>query len=190
MHIFTKYKTTGAVLFTLLLLFLCRGTIYRSLISYHPITERPIYYIDNEQQFLKQLVHEGYKDFVPETEQDIILKSLEITAKHFSYSLRQKQIDPNKTMSLNNGHCVAYSAYYEAVCNYLLEQHGYYTARRYAYCRAYAGEIFFLGYNIHSLFHDPSFKDHDYNVIYAGEHRYYVDPTLYDYSGIKFITVK
>lgn len=184
-----KYKRTIIVFSILPLMVLCRGIIYRGLVTYHPVSERPTYRIKNEEQFLKKLAKEECEDFMPNTEADVIHQALKITAKHFSYNLHEKEVDPNKTIALNSGHCVAYSAFYATVCNYLFQEFGF-AVRSQARCKAYAAKLSLLGYDIHGLFNDPSFRDHDINIIYIGTGKYYVDPTLYDYSYIKSISVK
>jgi len=49
------------------------------------------------------------------------------------------------------------------------------------------GKLYILGWDLHSLFDDPFWKDHDFNIIIdkkTGE-QIAVDATLFDYSGIR-----
>ena len=53
------------------------------------------------------------------------------------------------------------------------------------------GQLYFWGYNIHHLFKDPAFRDHDYNVITdytEGGKKYVIDPTVRVNLGIDSIS--
>jgi hypothetical protein len=82
--------------------------------------------------------------------------------------------------------CIGYSALFNAVSSYLLKKKGFNSVK----CGHKIGHLYFIRFNLHSLFKDPAFKDHDYNVITdkLTNRKYVIDPTLKAYSGIKSVS--
>ncbi len=82
--------------------------------------------------------------------------------------------------------CVGYSDLFAARCNSDFEKKG--LGKR---CEAvpYIAELHVFGFNIHQLFSNPFWKDHDVVLVMNHTNREFilVDPTLYDYSGIGIV---
>jgi hypothetical protein len=53
-------------------------------------------------------------------------------------------------------------------------------------CEHKVAQLYFLGINIHPLFQNPAFKDHDYYVIFDQENnkKWIIDPSLRQFSGV------
>ncbi len=113
--------------------------------------------------------------------------ALSFTASHLTFSGHQQTADPNKLCYSHNAHCVGYAAFCAACCNHLFKQNGV-TAWQ---AQARAGQLYFLGVNIHPYFNSPFFKDHDFVLLTntATGQTIAVDPSLYDYTFIKKVTL-
>jgi len=181
-----KLKLLLTVFFSLaVLVVLMRGPLYRSLFSYQDCGERDSFSITSN--FLLAYIDSVADMDNMESVEQIVELSQEITSDQLSFQASRSEINPNKLFPNNRTHCVGYSAFYTAVCNYLLKQNGFADSFQ---CRAYCGQIHFVGYNIHSLFDSVLFADHDFNCIQnaSGSEKYFTDPTLYDYLGIAYVS--
>jgi hypothetical protein len=83
--------------------------------------------------------------------------------------------------------CIGYSASLNAVVSYLLDKKGWSSKVK---SEHKVGHLYLLNFNLHSLFSDPAFKDHDYNVISDKENnkKYVFDPTIAVNLGISSVT--
>lgn len=178
-------KILVVVLALLLVLFILRGPFYRCFFSYEKCGERQSYSVTSP--LLKEYIDSVAGKRRAESVEQIVELSHEITSDQLSFQASGSEINPNKLYPNNRTHCVGYSAFYTAVCNYLLKQNGFADSFQ---CRAYCGQIHFLGYNVHSLFDTAFFADHDFNCIQnaSGSEKYFIDPTLYDYLGIAYVS--
>jgi hypothetical protein len=181
----TAYKILVVVLALLLIIFILRGPLYRCFFSYEKCSER-------QSHSVTSVLLEEYIDSVAgikrlESVERIVELSHQITSDQLSFQASRSEINPNKLYPNNRTHCVGYSAFYTAVCNYLLKQNGFADSFQ---CRAYCGQIHFLGYNVHILFDSAFFADHDFNCIQnaSGSEKYFTDPTLYDYLRIAYVS--
>jgi hypothetical protein len=181
----TAYKILVVVLALLLVLFILRGPLYRCFFSYEKCSERQSYSVTSV--LLKEYIDSVAGIKRVESVERIVELSHQITSDQLSFQASGSEINPNKLFPNNSTHCVGYSAFYTAVCNYLLKQNGFADSFQ---CRAYCGQIHFLGYNVNSLFESAFFADHDFNWIQnaSGSEKYFTDPTLYDYLGIAYVS--
>jgi hypothetical protein len=181
----TAYKILVVVLASILIIFIFRGPLYRCFFSYEKCGERQSYSVTSP--LLKEYIDSVTVKRRAESVEQVIELTHEITSHQLSFQASRSEINPNKLFPNKRTHCVGYSAFYTAVCNYLLKQNGFADSFQ---CRAYCGQIHLLGYNVHSLFDSAFFADHDFNCIQnaSGSEKYFTDPTLYDYLGIAYVS--
>lgn len=112
----------------------------------------------------------------------LIVYSLNETTNHLSFSLKSVGNSSVATISsTGKAHCVGYSRYFASVLNAALNKNG---VRDYKVSHVRA-KIHIMGFNVHQLFDDPSFKDHDVCLVTnskTGE-RIFVDPSLSEVLG-------
>jgi hypothetical protein len=117
----------------------------------------------------------------------IIKLGLSITSRKLNFTADKNDTDPNKLIISKTAHCVGYASFFATTCNYLLEK---YILSDTWTAKPHAGQLHFLGTNIHKYFNSAFFKDHDFVTIEnkkTGE-ILAVDPTVNDYLHIDFIT--
>jgi hypothetical protein len=181
-----KFKQFFAVFLSLAaLVVLMIGPLYRSLFTYKDCGERHSFNITSPLLI-------AYIDSIAaienvETIEQIAELSNKMTSEQLSFQATRSEINPNKLFPNKSTHCVGYSAFYAAVCNYLLSKNGFGDAW---HCQAHCGEIHFLGYNVHQLFDSAFFANHDFNIIQGDSDSeiYCTDPTLHDYLGISGVS--
>jgi hypothetical protein len=164
-----------------------RGGLYRLLFSYKFVGHRTSYIaIDKE---LTGYIDGKTVSFKPTGIKDIIKMSLQLTSDRLNFKETRNDNDPNKLVRTRNAHCIGYSAFYSATCNYLLGKYGF--ADNWI-SQPLIAQIYFRNVNLHQYFTSSFFRDHDFNGITnkkTGE-QYFVDPTVNDYFYIDFVTLK
>jgi hypothetical protein len=156
-------------------------------LSYKIISERKMFKLTNDS--LKREVNRwleetekfnigSYTDFI-----------LDLTKSHLSFSFGKCASDPNLLHKSGEANCIGYAAMFNSLFNYGIKKKG--LSGNYK-CRHYVGKIYVAGQNVHAFFNDPFFKDHDFDVIECRNEsmQIAVDPSLYDYSGIKRVALK
>jgi hypothetical protein len=120
---------------------------------------------------------------------EIVRQSLKLTSDKLSFTLEACPRDPNLLIETKEAHCIGYARFTATVCNHLLEKNklsGEWKAR------SVQGQLYLFGYNLHSMFSNPFFRDHDFVIIENSKTKdaYYVDPTASDYLGVDFVTLR
>lgn len=181
-------KTLKRIAFTLFLLLIAtvvfRSWLYNHMVSYKSIAARNAYSLTD-----KSLISELEKEIPGSpTPEQLIEQALAFTANQLTYSTHQQSANPNKLYYSHNAHCVGYAAYYAACCNHLFVKHNYKDWR----AAPVAGQLYLLGVNVHPYFHSPFFKDHDFVLLTNTKtgQTIAVDPSLYDYTFIKKVSIK
>ena len=175
-----------AILLLATLGFIFRGWIYRSLVTYEPISQRRNY-VAIDTSFITLINTNAANQ-----EQDIskiINASLSITAQQLSFTSGNNDEDPNKLVYSNKANCIGYAAFFSATCNRLLEND---NLNEQWFAQPQIGQLYFLGKNIHPYFKSAFFKDHDFVTVQnkiTGQ-TLAVDPSINDYSGIKYVTIR
>lgn len=109
------------------------------------------------------------------------------------YTLNNLEFKLNSSGNLNVhaidksklANCIGYVTYYNAVLNKLLKDNHIKNVKL-QHARAI---ITIAGNDVHTIFKDPSFKNHDISVISFNEKIYYIDPSLSE-MGIMLIIQK
>jgi hypothetical protein len=166
----------------LLALYCFRGSLYRWAVAYRELGQRALIGIEDEG--VKKDLDGWLLGHKNATMEQVVDYAREYAAKDICYTLGKCPTNPNVLLTKRQDtNCVGYSAAFHAVVTYLFTQkHMNSTVK----CEHKVGKLHFWGYDLHRLFRDPVFKDHDYNVITdktTGQ-RYVIDPTLSAYMGI------
>ena len=171
---------------TILLLVLFRGVLYRATVNYSKVGIRDNVVLTNNNLIEEINIHMDNKTLDIE---DIIALSNKLTSEKLKFTFEKTPSDPNLIPELKKANCIGYSSLFNAIGNYIIKQQNQTDDYEFVHL---VGEINVLGLNVHSLFNDPFFKDHDFNeVIYkkTGE-RIYIDPSLRDYLRIDRVNFK
>lgn len=166
---------------------LFRGCLYRQVVAYDSIDIRMNYKITDKK--LQDCINASMENESEMNIDEIIERSLEITACELNFTSAKNDVDPNRLIHSRTAHCVGYAAFCAAVCNDILKKH--HLDRTWS-ATPHIGKLYFLGMNAHNWFNSPFFKDHDFVIIRnreTGEIKA-VDPTLYDYFYIEEVAVK
>ena len=122
---------------------------------------------------------------------DVVSTSLTITSQVLTFSSSTKSNNPNILTESKNAHCVGYANYFSTVCNYLLSN---YEINSDWVAIPKRGQIYFCGFNIHNYLGSSTFvKDHDFvciKNISSNELCLWVDPSLYNFTYINYISIK
>jgi len=161
-----------------------RGWFYRHLVTYKSVGLRNNYSATSDK-LVDYINANSDKQTNPDIEQ-IIEFGLSITSRKLKFSAKKSDTDPNKLINTKAAHCVGYTSFFAATCNYLLKAYrldDVWTAK------PQVGQLYLLGTNIHRYFSSPFFKDHDFVTIEnikTGQ-TIAVDPVVNDYLYIDFV---
>lgn len=171
-----KLKIFVGVVF---LCFLFRGVIYRFFINYSKVNTRPLVQVEDAE--LLSLL-DSYSIPRDLTFQEMIHQTNKITTDNLQFSFQKCPSNPNNLLSNGKANCVGYSALFTTVANYICSKNNLENIEI-VHC---VGKLDFLGLDLHQLFNDPFFKDHDYVKIINHQTNQVidVDPVLYDYFRI------
>ena len=181
------FRNVVLIVFILLAIsFLLRGWLYRQLITYKNIGERTTYQAKSPNLIklisLNTIQHSA-------DSKAIVKGCLSFTSENLKFTDGKNDVDPNKLIETRNANCIGYAAFLSTVCNQMLEKNN--LSNEWV-ATPQIGQLYFMGKNIHPYFKSAFFKDHDFVIIKnlkTGE-EIGVDPTLHDYTGIEYITVK
>lgn len=181
------FKRLAIISFILLVLcFVFRGWIYRNLVTYKAIKERTSYQVNSPA--LEKLVASN-ANLQQTASKEIVKSCLSLTSKSLRFTDGKNDSDPNKLVESRNANCIGYAAFFSTVCNQMLNRNKLSTEW---IATPQVGQLYLLGKNIHPYFKSAFFKDHDFVIIKnlsTGE-EIGVDPSLHDYTGIEYITLK
>ncbi len=177
-------KRLKIVLLVGLVLFLLRGSIFRGLITYHPIEEQPSYPISDKN--LAELVENKP---ISANAESIVKQTLRLTAGQLRFTSGKNFTDPNQLFYSKSANCVGYAAFFNTTCQALLHKAKLENRFRVKHLR---GKLTLLGFDLHQLTDSPFFRDHDFNVVedlQTGE-KIYVDASTFDVLGIGIVSGK
>lgn len=114
---------------------------------------------------------------------DIIKYSLDKTITDLKFDFNSgNNIDFKNIDNIKKSHCVGYVTYFNTILKSILEYNNITNYELYHY----RSEIHILNFNIHSLFNNPKYKNHDISVLIYGGKKYFIDPSLSELN-INFI---
>ena len=179
-----QHKIAFYLLFLLLLVVL-RSEIFGLLFTYKSVGERSLYEIKHPSLLAKI---EGKENVLvsPDGEQVADL-ALRMSSETLYFGSENCSNDPNTLGSSHKAHCVGYAVFHASVCNALLKKYKLDTVWQ---AQAHIGKIYFLGYNLHTLFSSPFLKDHDFVLLLNKKtgKTFALDPSLADYLGVKRVS--
>jgi len=163
------------VLILLLLIIIFKGFLYRSFVDYNDVESRGIYLIEN-------ISSENLRS----TNIDELLdNALDRTSKKLEFKLN----NPGKFMLTGKANCIGYSEFFSSYMMQLLLENNLEKDWN-VYHKVAKLRVF--GIDIHQYLSSPSFKDHDFVIVenQKTKKKIAIDPALYDYTGIKRVTLK
>ncbi len=163
--------------------FVFRGPVYRKIVAYKSLAERPNYSIKNTNLINYIEANVPKKDTLQIEE--IIRVSLKITSRKLRFTASNNYSDPNKLIRSKTANCIGYASFFSSVCNYLFKK---YDQNNWV-AKPKVGLIYLFGENVHLHFDSPFLKDHDFVTIENTftKQSFAVDPSVNDYLFIDFI---
>jgi hypothetical protein len=161
--------------------------IFEKNLSYSIIGNRSEISLKNDS--LKKVIDNWLKNSGSSNIDSLIDFSLELTKQALTFSFGKCPSDPELLTQTRLANCVGYASFFNSILNYALEQKG--LSNQY-HSEHLVGKIYYKGENVNALFKDPFFKDHDFNVIRnsVGGTVIAVDPSLYEYLGVRRISLQ
>lgn len=185
-HVKRLKKTFKYLGIFLLVLVLFRGFLYRTCVTYTKIESRS-HVVLTDTALIKSIDKEIEGEKLQLS--DIAELSNQLTRKKLSFTFTKISNDPNKVCELGKANCIGYSALFNSIGNYVVKKKG--LSNRYELTH-HVGTLNVFGFDVHSVFNNPFFKDHDFNEIrdkVSGE-VLYVDPSMSDYLWIDSVHMK
>ncbi len=171
-----------------LIIYCFKSFLYRNLVDYKEIGQRTLIKIENQD--IKDDLDFWLETSNTASTEQIIDFAITYASEDIKYTFGKCSTNPNIViMKDQNTNCIGYSAALHAVLTYLLEKKGLDEKVK---SEHKIGQLYLLNFNVHQLFKNPAFKDHDYNVITdkTNNKRYCIDPTLRTYFGIERVNEK
>jgi len=167
-----------------IMIILFRGFIYRTSVNYSKIDIR-----NNILLTDKKLIDEINKQTENKTLSiaEIVKLSNRITSKKLEFTFNKVPSSSNSVAELEKANCIGYSSLFNSIGNYVIGKQK--MTDKYEFIHL-VGKLDVFGFDIHTLFNRPFFKDHDFNEIrnkHTGE-KNFVDPSLRDYFRIDYVT--
>jgi len=182
-----KLKVLFYFLTFLFLVFLFKNKIYYHLFQYKKITERPV--LASKDTSFTNYIHKQCPPKNPNEIKhikEIIELALTITSTQLSFASTPGSVTSNQLIHSRQGNCILYASYFNIVCTKILQYYGY---DKYYQCTHAVGKIYCGPFSMHAFTSDSFWKDHDYNIIKGNRNEIYaVDPSLYDYTGIRWVS--
>lgn len=179
-----------AVVFAIVFIavFLMKGIIYRMAIKYEDGGGRKSYELKDEKltAYINQsLPNDESLDDNMDIETVIDL-SLAITTDALDFSDVYNDNEPLKAFENGGANSVGYAAFTAATANYLLKRFG---MDKEWDVKPKKGKLYLFGNNMSKKAKEGWFKDHDF-VVFKNKNtkeEIYVDPTAFDYLGVRVV---
>ena len=163
----------------ILLVILFRGYLFRWLITYQQAGTRSIQKLDHRELEIEidELTAEESIDL-----SKAIKIAKRLNNRQLTFVFNPSPQNPNVVARTGRANCVGYAGLYCAILDRLLLKAGLQNCE----VQHVVGKIHFLGFDLHRLFDDPFWTDHDYCRIINNEteEEVCVDPSLNDYFNI------
>ena len=174
-------KAAKIILGTTLLLFLFRGTVFRSLITYHDVGSRPAIELGN-QDLIQAIKYESNGQHLDINDITEIARAL--TTAHLSFTIGKASVNPNELVKTKKANCVGYAAMFNAIAMYMIQEED--LDKEYE-IQHKIGKLEFIGIDLHQYSDSPFLKDHDYNIILnkVTKEEVAIDASVSDYLWVK-----
>lgn len=160
-----------ALLAVLILIFISRGLLWRTFVSYEDIKIIPLQALTDKT--LKEKIQVDTENM---DGKEIVKYCRDLTSNCLSFSMHHAERDINKIFPKGKTHCVGYAAFFAAVCEYAFQQKGIECDIKHV-----RGRIHVFSIDVHEPFrHIASLKDHDYVRVNLGSEIITVDPSIED----------
>jgi len=179
-------KTFRTIGISLILVFLFKGFIYRLAVSYTEVGTRTVIRIEN-QDLIAKIKSKMQDEIIGLPE--VVAISRSITNESLSFTFKSTSYDPNKIFISQKANCKGYSAMFNSIANYIIEENGLSLELNSIH---HIGELQVFGFDIHQLFEDSFYNDHDYNVVknLATGESIAIDPSISDYIGVHSVNYR
>ncbi len=179
-------RTLKIVLLVFSLLIVLRGQIFRACVTYIPL-ER-IQLPGNSTAFHSVSQPTPKISSTSSIEQQIN-QALRYTSQHLHFTTGSSSSNPIQLLQKPAANCIGYGNFFQHRLEYQLNSAD--LTSNYE-LQQWRGKLYFLGWDIHSLFKNPFWKDHDFNIILDKNSgmRIAVDATLHDYFRIKRVRLQ
>ncbi|PHN03190.1 cupredoxin domain-containing protein [Flavilitoribacter nigricans] len=170
------------LLISLLLLVLFRGVLYRAFIQYQIVGTREFSEITDEALAKDIRRRTAGKEL---NTKEILEVSRRLTDRSLTFTTGESSNETNAVYRAGAANCIGYAALYAATVSFIAEDQGVPLL-----ARQVVGKLELLGWDLHAVFgNHPFFRDHDFVEIRGAQsdEYYYVDPTVSDYLGIRFV---
>ncbi|MBK5720275.1 hypothetical protein JGH11_05265 [Dysgonomonas sp. Marseille-P4677] len=179
-------RTVLIIVVILVAAFLLKGAIYRMAVKYEDGGGRKSYELKDDKlaaHINQSLPNDESLDTNIDIEA-IIDFSLNITADALDFSTEYTDNEPLKAFENGGANCVGYAAFTAATGSYLIKRFGLDKEWE---AKPKKGKLYLFGNNMHKNVKDGWFKDHDFVVFRnkSTKEEIYVDPTAFDYFGVK-----
>lgn len=144
---------------TLLLLLLLRGFLFRLLVTYVEIGERPTIEITDEAFIMR--IEERAAESVMDIE-NITEIAMELTTEILHFTTKRASNNPNELIHTKQANCIGYAALFNSIANYLIQKH---QLQEELAAEHKIGQLELLGINVHPFFKSSFFRDHDFNTL-------------------------
>lgn len=165
-----------------------RGPIYRYAVHYQVVSPRRTY-LATAPVLIAQF-EKLTNDKKPVSVTERIARTQTLTAEHLHFSAaRGVAADPNRLVETRAANCIGYAAYFAAAFNFLQNRSSDPAPWE---AEPHVAKLYFFNHNVHKVLQSGFWRDHDIVVIknaQTGEEMA-VDPSLYDYTGIKAVRVR
>lgn len=114
---------------------------------------------------------------------------LDMTSENLRFTFGKCPSDAKGVLKSGTANCIGYAALFNGLMRFSIKKKGW--SGQYE-CRHYVGKIWYGEEEVNAYFNDPFFKDHDFNVIRNKQtgKELAVDPSLYEYLGIRWVKLK
>ncbi|MCI5082924.1 MAG: hypothetical protein MRY78_14595 [Saprospiraceae bacterium] len=169
-----RYKR--GLFFILFLFFIWwgRGLLYRTFVKYKTVQNIPVYSLPSVN---------CPDDYSLEA---VVSGALDTLAEQLIFVWESAPTKPEAVLQAGKANCIGYAACTAAYLEACLRKQQKKEAYRIKHVRA---QIHLFGYNVHQWIDHPFFRDHDIVVIEdaTGQTILKIDPSLYDYFGIRSV---
>ncbi len=165
---------------TILLLFLFRAWVYKTLVTYNEKSERSEIML--KDSLLIDKIESKSNDKLLDIE-EISNIAQEITTQELQFTATSVSSDPNEIYYSKKANCVGYSAMFNSIANHIIRKN---NLQKEIEAKHKVATLEFLGTDIHQWLDSPFLKDHDYNEIVHKESnkKITIDPSVSDYFWI------